>query len=108
MRPSYAYKATVQRIVDGDTLVMDVDLGFLVKVCEKFRLAHINAPEKSDKAGWDAAVELIKRLLPEGSVVTVLSLGKDKYGRWLAEVYAGDVYVNGALLDAGVAVLYGK
>ena len=108
MRPCYAYKATIDRIVDGDTVLMDVDLGFLVKVSEKFRLAHINTPEQSDKAGWDAAVDMVKRLIPAGSVVTVLSLGKDKYGRWLAEVYAGDVYVIGALLDAGVAVLYGK
>lgn len=106
MLPAYQYKATVVRIVDGDTVVLSVDLGFSVSAQEKFRLAHINAPEKADKDGWAKATSRLAELLPLASACTLKSLGQDKYGRWLGEIYVGDLYVNGVLLDEGLAVAY--
>ncbi len=41
----YNYKAKVVRWVDGDTLLVEVDLGFYVLTIQKIRLARINAPE---------------------------------------------------------------
>ena len=106
MQPAYQYKATVVRVVDGDTIVLVVDLGFSVSVQEKFRLAHINAPEKSDKEGRTKATERISALLPKGGACVIRSLGQDKYGRWLGEIYVGDLYVNGTMLAEGLAVAH--
>jgi hypothetical protein len=44
-KPSYAYAAKVERVVDGDTLWVVVDLGFKAAVREKLRLRGINTPE---------------------------------------------------------------
>ena len=41
----YEYKGTIRRVIDGDTLVIDVDLGFHVHTVVHVRLAGINAPE---------------------------------------------------------------
>ena len=106
MLPAYQYKATVVRVVDGDTVVLVVDLGFSVSVQEKFRLAHINTPEKVDKEGWAKATGRISELLPKGGACVIRSLGQDKYGRWLGEIYVGDLYVNGTMLAEGLAVAY--
>jgi len=43
----WANKAKILRWIDGDTLLVEVDLGFYVKKEEKVRLARINAPELS-------------------------------------------------------------
>lgn len=106
MQPTYQYNAKVIRIVDGDTIVLDVDLGFSVNVREKFRLAHINAPEKSDKEGWAKATNRLSKLLPLNESCSVKSLGQDKYGRWLAEIHCADIYVNQIMLAEGLAVAY--
>lgn len=106
MVPAYQYKAKTVRIVDGDTIVLDVDLGFSVNVREKFRLAHINAPEKSDKDGWAKATNRLTKLLPAGQDCLVKSLGQDKYGRWLGEIHCADLYINQVMLSEGLAVAF--
>ena len=45
MEPAYVYRAKARRIVDGDTVDMDVDLGFFVSVRIRFRLKGIDTPE---------------------------------------------------------------
>ena len=41
----YEYKAKVLRVIDGDTMICEVDLGFSIKVTERIRLRGINTPE---------------------------------------------------------------
>ena len=41
----YNYNATCVRVIDGDTIDADIDLGFSVKIKKRIRLAGINAPE---------------------------------------------------------------
>lgn len=107
-KPGYTYNALVNRVVDGDTVILMVDMGFEVWSTQKFRLAYINTPEKSAGAPWQAATDRLRALLPAGGDCFVKSLGKDKYGRWLGEVHVGDVSVNQTLLDEGLAVPYGR
>jgi micrococcal nuclease len=107
IKASYIYKATVISVIDGDSVHLDVDVGFHCHFFEKFRLAHIDTPEKKDKEGWLKATTRLKDLLPVGSVCTINSYGQDKYGRWLVVIYAqGDVSLNQVLLDEGLAVPY--
>jgi len=91
---TYEYHATVLRVVDGDTLDLDVDLGFHIHVQQRVRLAGINAPEHTTDAGR-AALEKLSALLMTTEIgvlfpkVTINSQKPprfEKYGRWLADV----------------------
>lgn len=108
----YEYKAKLVRVVDGDTVWLDVDLGFNVHVTLDFRLAGLNTPEvvgATKIAGVAAKVEL-ERLLGLGTL-RIVSTKSDKYGRWLATLYVlpatgAEIDVNQALLSGGFAIPY--
>jgi endonuclease YncB( thermonuclease family) len=57
-----AYLARVRRVVDGDTLVVTVDLGFAVEVGQTLRLRGIDGPELSRQAG-ERAREFVRQAL---------------------------------------------
>jgi hypothetical protein len=50
----YTYAADVLKVVDGDTLVLDIDVGFFTKMEHKIRLRGINCPEKGTQKGDEA------------------------------------------------------
>lgn len=83
----YTYNAQVVRVVDGDTVELDVDLGFGVwkraiggagDECS-FRLLGCNAREH-DAPGGQEAIANLRTLLPVGATVTVTSVKNDKFG----------------------------
>lgn len=87
---TYVYNATVTRVVDGDTLDLDVDLGFSVHYRTSVRLLGCNARELSQDGGKEARDNL-RALLPVGTAVTVATVKADKYGgRWDAQVTLAD------------------
>lgn len=76
----YVYRAVVVRVVDGDTVVLDVDLGFATWLrAQSFRLAGCNAIELAKPGGREARDHL-RELLPLGGAVTITSVRPDKYG----------------------------
>lgn len=105
----YTYKAHVISVIDGDTLDLDVDLGFNTHLRERFRLMGINAPEirgAERERGLEAKL-FVEALLPLGKEVLVHTFKdrKEKYGRWLANIYLEDGReLCFMLLDAGLAV----
>lgn len=107
MEPSYVYRARITRIVDADTFEVDVDAGFRMFARLPLRLAHIDAPEKYTPAG-KAAIAFVTELLGQLPAETVVRTFKvaDKYGRYLAEVYVGDLNVAEELIAAGHGVGY--
>lgn len=103
---SYVYEATVVRVVDGDTVDLDVDLGFHVRVRERFRLNGIDTPERGQD-GFEEATNRLKELLGDECVVESHKTGK--FGRWLGILRTPDgVNVNDVLLSEGLAKPYGK
>lgn len=85
----YQYEAQIKRVVDGDTLVLDIDLGFHVKIEETVRLARINTPDILNTGAngiEDPAKDYILRNCPPGSVCVVTIIRAEKYGRWLADL----------------------
>ena len=91
----YNYKAKCIKVVDGDTLDLEVDLGFNVTITERFRLARVNTPEvrgKDREEGLKAKAFVLDRMYPEwyagGSVDLYVTTHKNKgkYGRWIAEI----------------------
>lgn len=77
---TYQYPAEVQRVVDGDTIILAVDLGFGIWLREQsFRLLGINAREKSQPGGIEARSHLME-LLPHATRVILTSVKVDKFG----------------------------
>lgn len=102
-------KNKVVRWIDGDTVVLNVDLGFKVWSEQTFRLARINTPERG-QPGYAEACARVNELVPAGSEIQIDCTGLDKYGRWIAEVYipgpSSPPTVNQMLLNQGLAVPY--
>lgn len=78
----------VVHIVDGDTIDLELDLGFGVKLVERFRLAGIQAPElrrETMEAARAASVwlETNARMLASASKLYVESVKADGFRRWL-------------------------
>ena len=91
----FNYLAKLVKVVDGDTLDLVVDLGFSVGVTERFRVYGINAPESrtldlKEKAAGLATKEFVVKLLAaqtEALQVVTHKDDKEKYGRYLAEIF---------------------
>jgi len=88
---TYEYHARILKVTDGDTLRMDVDIGFgMWRRNEPYRLLRINAPEMKFKAGKAARDFLIALLAEVGMDATIRTEKSDVYGRFLAEVELSD------------------
>jgi len=101
----YTYKAYVQKIVDGDTLWVIVDCGFKVWIHQKLRLRGVNTPGITTPVGM-AAYKFVCTELKDLPFVVIKTHGRDKYDRYLADVFylKGEdnpqtVLYNGAFLN---------
>lgn len=100
----YEYRATLVKVVDGDTIDIDVDLGFRLTVRQRCRLKGLNCPEKKGvtKAAGDAATAFSAAFLGSlGSNLVIRSAkpyADDKYGRFLVDVFVDGKSLNEALL----------
>jgi endonuclease YncB( thermonuclease family) len=86
MGERFFYKAVVQRVVDGDTIVVIVDLGFQVLKEQRLRLAAIDTPERGTPAG-DRARDFVQRELASVDYVMLNTDKIDLYGRYVAHVF---------------------
>ena len=111
---------SIDKVVDGDTIDVTIDLGFDLYKKERVRVAGVDTPEKrtrnlEEKAlGLDATAWIKNKL--EGAVDgdddliirTELDGGVGKYGRLLGWLYIGDatVSLNEKMIDEGYAWAY--
>ena len=104
----YQYRATIDRVIDGDTVDVRVDLGFHVGLKVRTRLFGLDAPEVSTPEGRVSRDRLRERL-PAGAEVRIetFKAAGDKYGRWLATIWLDGASVNEWLVVEGLAGLYG-
>ena len=109
----YTYKVEVTRVVDGDTIDVDVDLGFgMIYKEQRVRMMGIDTPESRTRDleekfyGKASKAHLVKKL--EGQDVKLVSHDKGKFGRILGELFIGDnaVSVNQQMIDEFHAVPY--
>jgi endonuclease YncB( thermonuclease family) len=92
-------------VVDGDTIDVMVSLGFGVFSLVRFRLARIDAPELKTPAG-KALKERLSQLVSKD--VTLTSYGRDRYGRWIAEIWFAEFgNVSDWLLEQKLVEKYG-
>ena len=104
----YEYRAKVTAVYDGDTVTVDIVLGFEVWLREqRVRLLNINTPEvrgKNKEAGIVARDALREKVL--GKDILIKSDRRGKYGRWLVEIFVEEENINQWLLTEGLAVPY--
>lgn len=100
-------------IIDGDTVALPCDpaKGIYPGCAERIRLVGIDAPEtwkprcEAERIrGLEAKATLAELL--RGRPVEVTRTGRDRYGRTLARLKAGDTDVDAAMLEASLAVPY--
>ena len=112
----YEYKFELDRVVDGDTIDVDIALGFDVMLKkQRIRLYGINTPESrtrdlEEKKYGLAAKARLKELLENGETLSLRTgidkKARGKYGRILGTLFADGVNLNQQLLDEGHAIGY--
>lgn len=112
----YYYHAKLEEVIDGDTLRLEIDVGFDISQRVTVRLAGVNSPEIKTKKG-KAAKEFIEKKLKRANIV-VETRKREKFGRYLALLYFHRAYtdfneimeygtlLNAELIEAGLAARY--
>ena len=110
----YEYRVKkVTNVVDGDTIDVDIDLGFDISYSQRVRLAGIDTPEsrtsdKVEKVLGLEAKEYLKYKLKDAKLIVIkteLPDSSEKYGRILGWVYVdgNTVSVNDQMIEDGYA-----
>ena len=108
----FFYRASVVDVYDGDTITVDIDLGFSMSLKKlKVRLTGIDTAEmKSKDPELKKKATAARDWLREqclGQQVFLESAGLDKYGRWLGKVYTAEgICCNEELVRMGLALGY--
>ena len=117
----YNFRVTkINRVVDGDTIDVTIDLGFDLYKKERVRVAGVDTPEKRtknkeekllgiDATGWlKAKLEETIKGDEELIIRTELKGGVGKYGRLLGWLYVGDsdISLNEQMITEGYAHAY--
>ncbi len=110
----YTYVARVLRVIDGDTVWLDIDCGFRVWARQKVRLRGIDTPELETPEGVRAR-DFVAEALKGVPFVVVTTTKPDKYDRYLAdlfylpggeaaeEVLEKGLFLNRQLVEEGLA-----
>lgn len=103
---NFTYRAKRLSVVDGDTIVCLLDLGFHVSITQRFRLARVNTPEIKSKDPKALEAKAFVEKMTEGTFM-VVSKKQDKYGRYVAELITKDEKnLSDELIKANLAVAY--
>ena len=111
----YTYKANLERIIDGDTLLVNIDLGFSIFSQQRLRLRGLDCPELSTPEGLKSR-KFVELKLKDVKFLIIKTYSQDLYGRYLVDVLylTGDAteedvmqrgfFLNQEILDAGMGV----
>lgn len=113
----YEYRVKkVSKVVDGDTIDVDIDLGFDISYTQRVRLAGIDTPEsrttdKKEKALGLEVKDRLKKAIDAATTIVIKTEKPDsseKYGRILGWVFldGNKVSINQTLIDEGYAWNY--
>ena len=110
----YEYNCTVDRVVDGDTTDVVLDLGFSVRYKSRVRLYAIDTPESrtrnlDEKARGKMAGSFLEEAIEDGEKVVIQTKLKDskgKYGRVLGDVVVDGININQLMVKCHLAVAY--
>ena len=111
----FTYSAMLRRVVDGDTLVVALEVSPGVFIEQKLRLRGLDCPEMSTPEGR-AAKRFVEALVAKTTAIIINTSKPDKFDRYLADVFVSpvqgdgrskmdeEIFLNNALLENGHAV----
>jgi endonuclease YncB( thermonuclease family) len=109
----YEYNCKIVSVVDGDTVDVDIDLGFDTWKCgERIRLYGIDTPEcrtrdAEEKAAGLLAKKFVESCLHVGGTYQLTTREKGKFGRYLGVIrLTGEKSINAILVEERLAVAY--
>ncbi len=110
----YRYRVTIVKVIDGDTVDVDIDLGFSVVLKkQRVRLYEIDTPESRTRDLVEKKFGLLSKSyllnkLDNADTITLVSHDKGKFGRILGELFIDDdsKSVNMQMVDDHHAVYY--
>jgi micrococcal nuclease len=115
----YEYKARLKKVIDGDTIIVDIDLGFSIVLRDQnIRLSGLDTPESKSKDKIEktfanlsrkAVEDFMKNSDKENLIIQTLydKDNGDKFGRILGRVYnSNKTCLNDWLIDNSFAVAY--
>ena len=112
----YTFVAYVDRVIDGDTIWVNIDLGFAMWSRQKLRLRGIDTPELKSQKGLKSK-HYVEQKLKKVPFLVIKTHGSDKYDRYLVDilylegekdpqkVVEKGEFLNQNLLDLGLAKL---
>lgn len=115
--PHYTYKAHVLKVIDGDTIWVNIDLGFDNWTTQKIRLKGINTKELDTAEGQNAK-QYIENRFKQCEFIVIKTYWRDKFTRYLADIFyikketdlntvvQQGTFLNQELLDEWLAVKY--
>ncbi len=109
----YTYKATVTAVYDGDSITIDLDMGFShFQKNMKIRVSGVDTPEVRtrntlEKLAGTLVQKYVEDLICDKDIIikTIKDKG-DKYGRMLGRIYLEDLYLTDDLIDKGLGKTY--
>jgi len=118
----YEYKVKIVKVVDGDTVDVDIDLGFgMTYKKQRVRMKGIDTPESRtrdlvEKQFGKLSKKHLKEMLSNAEQITLISHDKGKFGRILGDLYCWDnvghpsyetkYCVNAQMIEENMAVVY--
>jgi len=114
LKELYTYKAYLEKVVDGDTLVVNIDLGFRTFIKQRLRLRGLDAPELGTKQGA-LAKKFVESRLKDVKFLIIKTHGSDKYDRYLVDVFylknesdeekvlTDGIFLNNEMIEEGLA-----
>ena len=114
MKNTYEYNVSVVKVVDGDTVDVDIDLGFgMIYKKQRVRMLGIDTPESRtrdlvEKKFGKASKKHLKAILEEAESIELVSHDKGKFGRILGDLFIGsnETSVNQQMILDHHAVAY--
>ncbi len=109
----YEYNCKIVRVIDGDSIIIDIDLGFSHFIHnESIRLYGVDTPEcrtrdAEEKAAGLLAKKFVEQMLHVGGTYKLETREKGKFGRYLGVIkITGNLTINTALVTEHLAVPY--
>jgi micrococcal nuclease len=112
----YQYRATITRVVDGDTVDCDIDLGFsMVLTKQRIRLYGIDSPESRTRDKEEKKYGLLSKAFLQDSInnsgvsliIQTYKDGRGKFGRILGQLIDSDGNcINDIMCEVGHAAPY--
>ena len=109
----YEYNCKIVRVIDGDSIILDIDLGFGLWIHgESIRLYGVDTPECRSRSATEKKAGLLAKgfviqALHEGGTYKLTTKEKGKFGRYLGTIKIdGELTINAALISEHLAVPY--